>query len=118
MALIFVYKNRGITKILTFQDGDGDVVVPGAGDEIRFRVGLERSLDTNPLLLVTSAAPTGNGSTFTKDMVNGQNTLRLDDADLNTLAEGVYTASVELVDSVDEDDVKQVSRQVFVVESN
>lgn len=115
MSLIYAYKNRGITKDIQILNGAGNVIVPGIADVIRIVIGYEGSLDTDPILIVTSQSPTSNGSSFSKNTpASGTNRLRLDANDLNFEA-GVYTLSVELLDNADAVDLKEVSRQVLVL---
>lgn len=115
MSLIHCYQSRAITKDLTIKSGAGVTINPGDNDIIKFRVGREGTLDTEPVLLVTSEAATGNGSTFTKNSPStGLNRLVLKEEDL-AFAPGVYTASIELYDNADSA-LKNVSRQVFNLE--
>lgn len=112
MALFYVHKERGITRDITITG----VPTVGANDVLRARVQAKGV----SYLEFTSAAASGNGSTFTKNA--GQNDddtyyhrLRLDAQDL-TFAAGTYEIVIELFDSADTDEWKIVDRQVFVLE--
>ncbi len=123
MALIFAYKNRGLTRDFVMTDKDGAVIVPGANDAIRVIIGHEGKLkDSTDLsdaeLLVTDTVPTANGTTFTKGTSPlGLNRLRLDASDL-TFPAGVYTLIFDFFDSTDASEWKNVSRQVFSLEES
>lgn len=117
MTLIHTTRNRGITKNIVVQDGRGNTITLGDSDVIRFILGREGKLDSSPLLTVTSATPTDNGSSFQKNIVSGTNQLRLDASDLAGIAAGVYTASFDYFDASDSNEWKLISRQVFVVEA-
>lgn len=109
MTLIYAYKDRGITRDLTIYDADGETITPASGDKVRVVIGREGE---TAKLTVTSDAPTANGSILTKGATNR---LRLDAADLD-FEPGVYTLFVDLYDSVDSNEWKNVDRQVFVLE--
>lgn len=116
MSLIYAYQNRGMARLITIKDGDGAVIVPGANDKIRVRIGYEGDLDTDSLLTVISDAATANGSSFTKNSPSdGVHTLRLDASDLSFSA-GVYTLAVDYYDNADASEWKNVDRQVFNLE--
>jgi len=124
MALIFAYKDRGLTKELTINNADDTVYTPQANDILRVVIGHEGKLGTNfadAQFHVTSDAPTAAGSRITKNenaqgaSVNGTNTLRLDASDLDFDA-GVYTLFFSIVDNSDSQDEKTISRQVFSLE--
>ena len=106
MSLVTAYKGRGITRDITIQNVDGDTVTPGDSDVVRVSIGREGE---TPELTVTSTAATANGSSITKGAANR---LRLDAADLD-FDPGVYTMFVEMMDAADEDEWKNVDRQVF-----
>lgn len=120
MALIYVYKSRGLTKDITILDGSGVTITPVTDDVIRAIIGREGKIGSDlsgAELVVTSAAATANGSSFTKNSPeSGVNRLRLDAEDLAGIDAGIYTLFIDLKDSVDADDWKNVSRQVLVVE--
>ena len=124
MALIFAYKDRGLTKELTINNADDTVYTPQANDVLRVVIGHEGKLGTNfadAQFHVTSTAPTVAGSRITKNqdaqgnVLNGTNTLRLDASDLNFSA-GVYTLFFSLTDNSDAQDEKTISREVMVIE--
>lgn len=118
MALIYAYQSRGITKILTIQDGAGVTIVPGNNDKIRIIIGYESKLDTDPLLVVASDAPTENGSSILKNTPSsGQNQLRLDASDLQLIPAGTYCLAVDFFDNADAQEWKNVSRQTFCLEA-
>lgn len=118
MALIFAYKNRGITKDLTIQDGRGVTIVPGLNDKIRIIIGYESKLDSAPLFVLTSDANSINGSSFTKNSPSpGLNRLRLDASDLALIEPGIYCLAVDLFDNADGSEWKNVSRQTFCLEA-
>lgn len=111
MSLIHVNKNLGRTLRLTAMDEDG-VVVPGANDKLRVRIlrtGQPEKMN------FTSDAPTDNGSSVTKDTVNGANTVRLDASDL-TFPAGIYSFFFELFDNADNSEWKLIDRQVLCLE--
>lgn len=110
MSLILAYKSRGVTKDITIVDGDGVAIAPDSADHIRATITREGK---SALLEVSSSANTANGSSFTKNSPSaGVNRLRLDADDL-TFAAGVYSLTVELYDSDDQQEWKVCSRQVF-----
>lgn len=119
MALILAYKNRGLTRDLTIQNAAGETITPGANDIIRAVIGRAGMLGTDfadAALVITSAAPTANGSSFVKGGgSDGSNRLRLDASDLN-FAAGVYTLFISMRDNADAAEWKTISRQVFVLE--
>lgn len=88
---------------------------------IRFIVGREGRLganNANAQFVVASDAPTVAGSTFVKGGGVGggaSNRLRMDASDLG-FEPGVYTAITELFDNADAGELKNVSRQVFLLE--
>lgn len=110
---------RGITKDITILDVNGDAIVPYTADAVRAVIGLE--LDIQPdlsgaKLVVTSTAPTANGSTFRKNTPStGKNRLRLDASDLQ-FDPGVYSLMIDFMDSGDKNDWKTCERVVFVLE--
>ena len=112
MTLILAYKSRGITREITILDAAGATITPGANDVIKAIV---LRLGETPKLTVTSAAPTSNGSSFTKGATC---TLRLDNADLSTIDPGTYTLEIQLVDNADAQEPKVVQRQVLVLENS
>lgn len=113
MSLLYAYKSRGITKDFTILNGCSAEITPSDSDVIKAIIGREGTLDTAPLLTITSAAPTANGSSFTKNTPRaGKHRLRLDSRDLNFPA-GIYTLSVELVDAQDSNEVKEANRVIF-----
>lgn len=120
MALVYSYKNRGITKDITIQDGAGATITPTTNDKIRAIIGREGKLGTNLVdaqLVVTSDAATANGSSFTKNSpLSGENRLRLDASDLDLIPAGVYSLMIDYYDNADAQEYKTVSRQVFCVE--
>jgi hypothetical protein len=119
MSLIAVYRNRGITKNIVMQTGLGTTITAGDSDKIRFVIGREGSLDAAPLFSVSSDADSVAGSFFHKNTPSsGINQLRLDATDLADIPSGVYTASVELLDSQDGSEWKEVSRQVISIYDN
>ena len=119
MSLIAAYKNRGITKNIVMQTGLGHTITAGDSDKIRFVIGREGSLDAAPLFSVSSDVDSAAGSYFRKNAPSsGINQLRLDATDLESIPSGVYTASVELYDSQDGDEWKEVSRQVISIYDN
>lgn len=116
MALIFAHRNRGTSKSIVIYNGSGGVVVPGSNDQIRVRIGREGTLDSAPILTVSSDAPTAAGSSFTKNSPSdGTHHLRLDATDLD-FAGGIYTLAVDYFDNADASEWKNVSRQVFNLE--
>lgn len=112
MSLIHVNKNLGRTFQMTAKDSDGDAVVPGANDKLRVRI---LRTGQSEKLNFTSEAPTDNGSSITKDTVNGVNSVRLDASDL-TFPAGVYSFFFELFDNADSSEWKLIDRQVFCLE--
>jgi len=119
MALIYAYRNRGITKDITVQDADAAAIVPRSDDILRIVIGHEGRLgvdNANAKLVVTSAAPTAAGSTLTKNSPSsGVNRLRLDASDLD-FSPGTYTLFLDYFDGADANEWKNVDRQVFVLE--
>lgn len=119
MTLIYAYQNRNLTKDIEMIDVDGEVIVAGSGDILRAIIGHEAALQddlSGAKLVVTSAASTANGSSFSKNTPsNGVNRLRLDAQDLSFDA-GVYTLLIEFNDGNDAADWKTVSRQVMCLE--
>jgi hypothetical protein len=119
MALIHAYKGRGLTRRLTVLDAAGDAITPGSNDKLRVVIGREGLLGADlatAKLVVTSDAPTNNGSSLTKNSpTSGKNTLRLDASDLN-FAAGIYTFFFDYFDQADAAEWKNVSRQVFNLE--
>lgn len=112
MTLILAYKSRGITREITILDSASAAITPGANDVIKAIV---LRLGETPKLTVTSAAPTSNGSSFTKGATC---TLRLDNADLATIDPGTYTLEIQLVDNADGQEPKCVSRHIFTLEDS
>jgi len=110
MTLIYAYQDRNCTRDIVIRDADGDPITPGIDDRLRVSIG--RAGQT-PLLTVVDNAPTANGSTLTKGATNR---LRLDDKDLAAMDAGTYTLFIELLDTADASDWKNVDRQVFVLE--
>ncbi len=124
MALIYAYRNRGLSRELSINNADGTIYEPAADDVLRVIIGREGKLGdafADAQLHITSEDPTSNGSSITKNVdaqgnvAAGTNTLRLDAQDLNFKA-GVYTLFFSLVDNADAQDEKTISRQVFVLE--
>jgi len=111
MSLVYAYRNRGVTHDITIQDRTGATITPGGSDEIRAIIGHEGQ---TAQLTVASNAPTANGSTFTKGAANR---LRLDASDLSFTA-GTYTLAIDLFDASDNNEWKNVDRQVFVLEED
>jgi len=109
MSLIYAYKDRNYTRDFTILDGNDDTITPGTHDTIRVIIGHEGGAIQ---LTVTSAAPTANGSSFTK---GEKNRLRLDAQDLDFEA-GTYTLFFDYLDNADDAEWKNVSRQVVVLE--
>jgi hypothetical protein len=109
MSLVYAYRDRGITRNITIQDADGNTITPHPADKVRATIG--RSGETAKFT-ITSGTPTAAGSSFTMGAVN---VLRLDASDLNFSA-GTYTLFIELQDSADASEWKNVSRQVFILE--
>ena len=115
MSLIYCYQNRSITKDLTIKSGAGATIVPGENDLVRIRVGRSATIDTAPVLAVTSNAATAAGSTLTTNSPgSGLNRLVLKAADLG-FSPGTYTAAIDLWDNADSA-WKNVSRQIFQLE--
>lgn len=118
MALIYVYKNRGITKDFTITKADGTTLTPQANDKIRAIIGREGKLQSDlsgAKLTVTSGSNTTNGSSFTKNSPSsGKNRLRLDASDLD-FEPGVYTLLIDYFDNADSQEWKTVSRQILVL---
>lgn len=113
MSLIYAYKSRGITKDISILNGCGAEITPSSLDIIKVKISREGTLDTSPLLTITSSTPTANGSAFTKNTPRpGKHRLRLDSRDL-TFPAGIYTLSVELVDHQDNDEIKEANRVIF-----
>ena len=109
MTLIYVYKDRGSSRDIVIQDADGDTITPAASDVIRAIIGREGEAAK---LTVTSAAPTANGSSFTKGATNR---LRLDASDLS-FEPGIYSLIIDLFDNSDASEWKNVDRQVLCLE--
>ena len=126
MTIFYAYKNRGITKDITMQNGAGATITAGENDKIRAVIGREGKLGAedgstflyaNAEFSVTSDAATSNGSSFTKNSPSGGvNRLRLDASDLD-FAAGTYTLFLDLYDNADSQDWKNISRQTFILES-
>lgn len=119
MSLFYAYKSRGITKDITVTNAAGSAIAPGSNDKLRAIIcrisGLSASLDEAELV-VTSDAPTANGSSFTKGGGSGgSNRLRLDAGDLDFVS-GSYTLIIDYFDNADSGEWKNVSRQVFYLE--
>lgn len=121
MSLIHAYKNRGMTFDFTITG----VETVGANDKLRATIGREGRLGTetdniyaDAELCFTSDAATANGSSITPNggTETGSHRLRLDAADLD-FDPGVYTLLIDLLDVADASDWKNVSRQVFSLES-
>jgi len=119
MSLILAYQNRGLTKDITITDGAGETVAVGASDTLRVIIGHPQKLGSalvDAKLVVTSAAPTANGSSFTRaGGTGGSHRLRLDASDL-VFEPGTYTMFVDLLDNADAAEWKNVDRQVFRLE--
>lgn len=109
MSLILAYKGRGLTRDITILDVNGGGITPGDSDKIRATIWRPGEA---PVFTVTSDAATAAGSSFTKGAACR---LRLDASDLN-FEPGVYTLSIDLFDSADQDEWKVVSRQVLTLE--
>lgn len=120
MALIYLYKNRGITKDLQLLDGAGEIVAVSDSDSLRIIIGREGQLGAafvDAQLVVVSGTPTDNGSTLTLNTPEtNKHRLRIDDADANLIPAGTYTLFFDMMDHADADDWKNISRQVLVVE--
>ena len=115
MSIIQGNRLRGVSKSIVILDGAGVALVPGANDKIRVRIGREGSIDSDPILTVSSDGATAAGSSFTKNSPSsGTNRLRLDATDLD-FAAGTYTLAVDYFDNADASEWKNVSRQVFVL---
>lgn len=111
MSLFYAYRNRGITKNIVILDSAGATIAPGANDKIRAIIGRENK---TAVLTVTSDAPTGNGSSFTK---GSPNVLRLDASDMG-MEPGSYTLFIDYFDNADAQEWKNVSRQVLYLEDS
>lgn len=115
MALIFAYRNRGLSRDITIQDADEATIRVTANDLIRATIGRDGE---TPQLTVTSGTPTVAGSSFTKNVPSsGVNRLRLDASDLAFEA-GTYTLQIDFFDFADASEWKTVSKQVFHLESS
>lgn len=115
MSIIQANRLRGVSKSIVILDGNGDALVSGANDVIRVRIGREGTIDTAPILTVSSDGATAAGSSFTKNSPSdGTNLLRLDATDLD-FSPGTYTLAVDYFDNADASEWKNVSRQVFVL---
>ena len=109
MSLIQAYKGLGLTRYLTVLDAAGAAIAPGANDILRVRI---MRLGQDPKLTVTSEAATANGSSLTKNVPTGKNTLRLDASDLS-FAAGIYIFRFDYFDNADSQEYKKISDQVF-----
>lgn len=110
MSLIYCYKDLGKTMRLTVRDANDDAITPGANDKLRVIICRKNE---DPVFTITSGEDTENGSSLTKNSpTNGKNTLRLDASDL-TFPPGVYTFKFEYFDNADEQEWKNIDRQVF-----
>lgn len=108
MSLILAHQNRGTTRNLVIRDAAGTTITPDAADVVRAIIGREKQ---TPVLTVSSAAPTANGSRITKGATNE---LRLDASDLN-FTPGVYTMFIDYFDAADAQEWKEVDEEVFVL---
>jgi hypothetical protein len=110
MTLIYAYQGRNKTVEITVQDENGDDIELAALDKIRAIIGHEGQ---TAKLTVESGTNTANGSSFTKHATVYR--LRLDAQDL-TFDHGTYTLFIDILDTADADDWKNVQRQVFCLE--
>jgi len=119
MALIYAFKNRGITRDITIKDIDGNTITLTASDKIRAVIGHMNKLDTDfstAEFSVDSDAATAAGSSFTKNHPSsGINRLRIDASDLN-FDPGTYTILVDMFDDSDSQEWKNVDRFIFYLE--
>lgn len=114
MSLILGHKKRKLIRDITIKDSDGVAVVPGANDTVRVKIGRTGQV---PLLDLSSAAATANGSTITKNTPSsGVNRVQIVQTDMDTLDAGVYSFEVILVDNADAQAAKHVDHQVLVVQ--
>lgn len=107
MSLIVTHQNRGTTRNVVIRDAAGTTITPDAADTVRVVIGRERQ---TPVLTVSSAAPTANGSRITKGAANE---LRLDASDLS-FDPGVYTMFIDYYDAADAAEWKEVDEEVLV----
>jgi hypothetical protein len=115
MSLILAHKKRKLIRDITIKDADGATVNPGANDTVRIKIG---RVNATPLLDISSASDTANGSKVTKNSPStGKNRLEIDQRDMDTLNPGVYTLEVSLVDNADAQAIKHVDRQIIVVQA-
>ena len=110
MTLILVYRDRGRSYNFTIDDGDGNAIIPSAGDLVRCRIGRKGQADQ---FSVTSGTPTAAGSSITAGETNR---LRLDAGDLD-FDPGTYTLSIEFFDLSDASEWKMVEEQVLHLEA-
>jgi hypothetical protein len=119
MTLFLAYQDRGLTKDITVTTAAGVAISVGANDKLRAIIGREGRLESDlsgALLVVTSDAPTANGSSFLKNTPSStSNRLRLEADDLD-FEPGTYSLFIEFLDHADGDEWKNVSRQVFRLE--
>ena len=114
MSLILAQKKRKLIRDITIKDSAGDTVTPGANDVVRIKIGKARQI---PSLDLDSAAASTNGSTVSKNTPTaGSNRVEVVQADMDTLAPGIYSFEVSLVDNADAQAIKFVDNQILVVQ--
>lgn len=114
MALFYAFKSRGLTRDIRVTGGPTGYITPQSGDILRAII----QQNGVTFLTVTSAAPTGNGSSFVVSGGDGggsNNRLRLDAQDL-TFPAGIYTLVIDYFDAADANEWKSVDHQIFCLE--
>lgn len=117
-AMATAYYKRGFTHDVTLLNSAGATVAPVTNDVLRAVIGRDSEIEddlSGAKLVVSSAAATANGSTFTKNSPSsGTNRLRLDASDL-TFPPGTYTLFIDYYDSADANEWKTVEKIIFTL---
>ena len=114
MTLILAQKNRKLVRDVQLTDANDSVIEIVEADTLRLKIG--RSGQT-PLIDLSSAAASDNGSTITINHSSDTHRVSIAAADMDLLEHGVYSFELALVDSADGDAIKHVDYQVMVVQA-
>lgn len=112
---LFFNRNRTSTQSITLYQADGGGLTLGGSDKLRFK--LFRRDGATPILDLVSGTATSSGSqlTITQTASAAQATLKIAQGDLATVAPGVYSASLSVVDHADSDLIKDADEGIVTI---